>query len=70
MQMPYSQYLRIETLAGGVGCTNREFIRSAHSLLVKVGRSRAQRDARHAWIRSGLAYLDDSRDVVHRLRLL
>ena len=53
--MLYSQYLRIETIAGGVGCTDKQFIAACHSLL-KNKFSRAERNDRHAWIRDGLAY--------------
>lgn len=69
MLMTYAQFCRIVTRAGGIGCTNREFIRAAHSLLSKVGRSLEHRNARHTWIRSGLMYLNDSRDLVARYRL-
>jgi hypothetical protein len=58
--MLYSQYLRLETLAGGVGCTDKQFIAACHTYL-KNKFSRAERDARHAWIRDGLAYLNKSR---------
>ena len=52
--MMFSQYCRIESAAGGVICTDREFIRCARALLSDKGRSREQRDARHAWLRDGL----------------
>jgi hypothetical protein len=58
--MPYSQYLRLETIAGGVGCTNKQFIAACHSML-KNKYSRKERDARHAWMRDGLEYLNKSR---------
>ena len=58
--MLYSQYLRIETIAGGVGCTDKPFIAACHSLL-KNKFSRTERNDRHAWIRDGLAYLNKSR---------
>lgn len=53
--MMYAQFLRIETHAGGAASSNRSFIRSARALLSVRGRSRAQRPARHAWVREGLA---------------
>lgn len=56
MQMTWAQFQRIETLAGGIAATNRAFIRAAHSRLSREGKARRNREARHAWIRSGLAY--------------
>jgi hypothetical protein len=35
--MMFAQYCRIETRAGGVCCTPREFIKSAHKCLTKKG---------------------------------
>ena len=55
MEMPWSQYLRIESAAGGIGCTDRQFIRACHSKLMPSAKTRQQRASRHAWIRSGLA---------------
>jgi hypothetical protein len=60
--MFYSQYLRVEKQAGGVGCTDAEFIRSAHTLLLKRSRfHHIHRAQRHAWLREGLALLAQSR---------
>ena len=57
-----AQYLRVERQAGGVGCTNAEFIRSAHTLLLKQSRfHHIHRAQRHAWLREGLALLEESR---------
>ncbi len=56
------QYLRIERQAGGVGCTNADFIRSAHTLLLKQSRfHHIHRAQRHEWLREGLAMLEKSR---------
>ena len=63
MKMSFAQYCRVETLAGGVACTPREFIRAAHSLLNDAGKTRAHRDARHAWLRDGLKHRDDARGL-------
>ena len=56
--MMFAQYCRIESLAGGVSCTPREFIKACHSVLQKRYRfgihARTVRTGRHAWIRSGL----------------
>lgn len=59
--MTFAQYCRIETAAGGVHCTNREFIRAARALLSTDGKARAQRKARHMWIRDGLDQLESAR---------
>lgn len=62
MNILYSQYLRIERQAGGVGCTNADFIRSAHTLLLKQSRfHHIHRKQRHVWLREGLAMLEKSR---------
>ena len=56
------QYLRIERQAGGVGCTDADFIRSAHTLLLKQSRfHHIHRKQRHEWLREGLAMLEKSR---------
>lgn len=55
--MHISSYERVETAAGGVTCTEREFIRQAVKLCSTVGRSRDMRLTRHNWIRSGLMTL-------------
>ena len=60
--MQFSQYCRIETAAGGVGCTPRQFIKAAHGLLSPKGKNRQSREARHAWLREGLAMLGGARD--------
>ena len=57
MHMTYAQYLRIETKAGGVSATPRQFIKAAHSLLSDQGKSKDRREWRHQWLREGLAYL-------------
>ena len=59
--MTFGQYCRIETAAGGVTCSNRDFIRAAHTLLSGEGKSRARRGARHIWLRDGLDQLESSR---------
>lgn len=60
--MPYAQYLRIETYAGGVGCTNKQFIKACLRLLNNKY-LRSERDARHAWIRDGLDILNKERSL-------
>ena len=60
--MMYSQYIRIERLAGGVGCSNRAFIRAALSRLKKKARREiCLRDTRHSYLKTGLEYLAQSR---------
>ncbi len=61
--MLYSQYLRIETIAGGVGATTRQFIRACHTRLGKRGKSRELRDTRHKWIRDGIAEREYAREL-------
>ena len=64
MLMLHSQFMRIETRAGGVSCTDREFIKAAHHLLSPEGRSRRQRALRHSWLRDGLELLNQSRNMI------
>jgi len=59
-KMRYSQYLRLERIAGGVGASNKDFIKACHSVL-KNKYSLVERDARHKWIREGLDYLNKSK---------
>jgi len=69
MRMIHSQYLRIETMAGGCTCSAREFIRAARTRLKPEYRiARKTREARQAWIRSGLDQLKESKR--HYLELL
>ena len=48
-------------MAGGVACTNTQFIRAAHTTLSALGKSAQHREWRHKWLRDGLNYLDNSR---------
>jgi len=59
--MMFAQYCRIESRAGGVSATSREMIREAHKMLKKSGRGRAQRSARHVWLRDMLSMHHDAR---------
>jgi hypothetical protein len=53
----FSQYCRVESKLGGVGSTDRQFIKQVHKMLGKSARrSFAARDARHAFIRRGLEH--------------
>lgn len=58
--MMHSQFLRIETAAGGCNCTNMEFIRAAHGVLAPKGKRREIREARHEWLRDGLRQLGNA----------
>jgi len=60
--MMFGQYCRIESRAGGVSCSEREFIRAALSMLQKQYRfSREYRTGRHSWLRDGLKQRLDAR---------
>ena len=56
--MMFAQYCRIESRAGGVACSEREFIRAALSMIKKRARygkvAREYRTGRHIWLRQGL----------------
>jgi hypothetical protein len=58
--MTFEQYKTIEDAAGGVGCSNRQFIKAARVLLSTEGRKRWLRDARHEWLRDGLEMKEKS----------
>ena len=62
-----AQYCRIETAAGGVGCTHREFIRACHGVLSTKGKSRGSRTWRHEWIREGFTHLENSRRLFYKV---
>ena len=64
--MIYSQYLRIESRAGGIFATRREIIRAALTMLSDYGKSRQARDNRHEWIGEALEY---HRQAIHVYRL-
>lgn len=69
MKMPYSQYLRIESIAGGIECTPRQFVKACHTRLAPSARGRAKRDVRHAWIRDGLRQLRGARKLARDMQL-
>ncbi len=53
--MTFTQYCLIENKLGGIGSTDRQFIRQAHKAInKKARRARHAREARHQWLRSGL----------------
>ena len=62
--MMYAQYCRIESNAGGCTCTARQFVKAAHSMLLKrYRRSHASRTSRHLWLRDGLKQLTEARGM-------
>ena len=61
--MMFAQYCRIESMAGGLSASTREFIRAARTRLNAHGKSREAREARHQWIRAGLAHRTSRRKV-------
>ena len=62
--MTFAQYLRIETSLGGVGCTDKQFIKGCLDfILPQAKHHHLYRTARHAFIRDGLAYLNKARDL-------
>lgn len=62
---PYSLYLYLDL---HVAESPRAVIRAARSLLAPTGRSRAQRQARHAYLRDMLAYHADALDLYRRVQ--
>ena len=61
--MMFAQYCRIESIAGGVTASTRDFIRAARTRLSAHGKTREAREARHQWIREGLAHRARERKV-------
>ena len=64
--MLHSQFMRIETKAGGIAASNRAFIKAAHTLLSSEGRSSKQRDARKVWLREALALRVEADQLTRR----
>ncbi len=52
--MLFAQYCRIESKAGGIIATDRQFIKACHTFLSTHGKSQQMRLIRHKWIREGL----------------
>jgi len=61
--MMHSQYLRIQSKAGNVFCTPKEFIKAAHFVLNKKGKSSQMRKERHLWLRSGLKQMSEQKCI-------
>ena len=68
--MLFSQYCRIETSVGGCNCTEKQFIKACLFLLSPEAKHQHQhREARHAFIRAGLDYLNKSKQLMVNYRL-
>ena len=62
--MTYSQYLKIETSLGGIGCTDKQFIQACLDYILPQAKHHCiYRKARHAFIRDGLTYLNKARNL-------
>lgn len=61
IMITFSQYCRIETAAGGVFCSDREFIKAARALFHDGAMHHEWRARRHAFLRRGIAMLHESR---------
>lgn len=62
--MTFSQYLRIETSLGGIGCTDKQFIKACLDYMLPQDRhNHLYRKGRHSFIRDGLSYLNRARDL-------
>lgn len=69
MSMTFGQYQRIETAAGGIHCTAREFVKAARELIHDEGMGHEYRALRHVWLRSGLHMLKAQQHWVEEARL-
>ena len=54
--MLYSQYLRIQTKAGGINASNRQIIEAVHSMLTESALSCHHRKNRHEIIKMALQH--------------
>lgn len=66
--MLYSQYERLESKAGGITASNRDFIKACYTVLRPRTKTRAWRDARHTWLREGLEHLKDAKDLFYNVQ--
>ena len=68
--MTFAQYCRIESSVGGCACTNKQFIKGCLFLLSPQAKHQHQhREARHAFIRAGLDYLNNSKQFMVNYKL-
>jgi hypothetical protein len=54
--MLYSQYLRIQTRAGGLGASNRQIVKAVHSMLKPSALTQKSRANRHKIIKMALQH--------------
>jgi len=54
--MLYSQYLRIQTNAGGISASNRQIIKAVHSMLTAPALTHYHRTNRHTIINMALQH--------------
>ena len=54
-QMPFAQFLRIQTKAGGVSASNRKLIKTIRSMLSKKGKSFESKEFRKDLFRQVIA---------------
>ena len=54
--MLYSQYLRIQTKAGGLGASNRQIVKAVHSMLKPSALTHKSRANRHKIIKMALQH--------------
>lgn len=67
--MPHTQYLRIESEAGGLYASTRTFVRACWKRLGVQGKSHAMRELRHNWIRDGLRQRQDQIDLMKHFQM-
>ena len=68
--MTFAQYLKIETSLGGISCTDKQFIRAClNFILPQAKHHHLYRKARHAFIRDGLDYLNNSRRLAFGMKI-
>ena len=66
----FSQYLIIETSVGGLGCTDKQFIRGClNFILPQAKHHHLYRQSRHSFIRDALNYLHKAQDLAFSERL-
>lgn len=66
--MIYSQFLRIESSAGGKASSNRDFIKACYKLLNDEAKTRSKRAARHTWLKEGLSYRRASIPMTYKFK--
>jgi len=62
-KMPWGQYVRIETRAGGAFASDKDFIRAVYKTLKPSARKHQHRAARHSIIRAALEHRENARNM-------